>query len=323
MPRAPRALGERRDARADRRRRSSTASRCSRTLPEVTRATSSRSSTSRARWSRLALDDLEPLASCSRSLPVARELRWRARSRRAGCAARGRASRGTGRAAGSRRAPRTGGAARAAPSCTAAEQRIGATGRSSIVTLPSSSTASTCGAPRPPRAAKHDQREVRPRRLRERAPRASIGALARSSASCGDDRAAAPSTTAAESSSIAQIARGEQPWRTSTGTRARRRGLAGAPGRTDLVAVGHAMVRKLLGWRRGTPGSPSSTPRNSRAARRPRCPAAPSGQLADRVLVGAGALLDHRDRLAHAPAGLEVAQQHDGVGEVADVDRAS
>src|SRR4051812_27946724 len=42
--------------------------------------------------------------------------------------------------------------------------------------------------------------------------------------------------------------------------------------------------------------------------------------LADRVFMSAAALLDDRHRLPHLPFGLEVAQQDDGVGQVADVD---
>ena len=44
--------------------------------------------------------------------------------------------------------------------------------------------------------------------------------------------------------------------------------------------------------------------------------------LADGLLVRAAALLHDGDRLADRAVGLEIAQQHDGVGQVADVDRA-
>src|SRR5690606_17519851 len=47
------------------------------------------------------------------------------------------------------------------------------------------------------------------------------------------------------------------------------------------------------------------------------------GELADGALVRAGAFLENRQRLAHLALGLEVTQQDDGVGEVADIDIAA
>ncbi len=43
--------------------------------------------------------------------------------------------------------------------------------------------------------------------------------------------------------------------------------------------------------------------------------------FADRVLVRPGPLLDDRDRAAHPPERLEIAQQDHGVGQIGDVDR--
>src|SRR5437016_5454028 len=44
------------------------------------------------------------------------------------------------------------------------------------------------------------------------------------------------------------------------------------------------------------------------------------GHLADRQLVFAAALLDHRKRAAHATGGFEIAEEDDVVGEIAGVD---
>src|SRR5690242_18161900 len=45
----------------------------------------------------------------------------------------------------------------------------------------------------------------------------------------------------------------------------------------------------------------------------------PEGELANRLLVSAGAFLHHRDRLPHPPARLEVTEEQDRVGDVAQV----
>ena len=74
------------------------------------------------------------------------------------------------------------------------------------------------------------------------------------------------------------------------------------------------------GHRPGSCGTPRNTPWKSTSGS-PTCRPSVDPELADRVLVLAGALLDHRDRPLDRAARLEEAQHDHRVGEIGDVDR--